>query len=77
MQVNGPSISWGSVLPGDARAAAVPPEVAARLAAGGYVWSVTASLAPAFDYAHWTYDDLFSGSWTAYSFDVQNFKVAP
>ena len=21
-----------------------------------------------FDFAHWTYNDLFSGSWTAYAF---------
>ncbi len=78
VQVVGAGLQWSVVLPGEARSVVPPPEVTAQLAPGAtYTWSVTLSLAPAFDYSHWIYDDLFSGSWTAYAFDVRNFKVAP
>lgn len=75
VQVYGETLSWSAVLPGDARTLAPPPPIADRLVTGSYTWSVTASLAPAFDYAHWTYSDLYSGSYTAYAYDVQTFKV--
>jgi hypothetical protein len=77
VQINGASFQWGVVMPGSARSLQPPPELAPRLTAGNYVWSVTSSLAPGFDYAHWAYGDLGSGSWVAYSYDVRTFKVEP
>ena len=73
--VNGSALSWAAILPGDARQLIPAPPLASRLTKGAWSWSVTASLAPAFDYAHWTYNDLYSGSWTAYAYDAVSFKV--
>jgi hypothetical protein len=69
--------SWQVVLPGEARSVTLPPFIRARLAPGTHAWSITASTAPGFDFAHWNYEDLFSGSWTAYAFADGSFKVPP
>jgi hypothetical protein len=69
--------SWQVVLPGEARSVTLPPFIRARLAPGTHAWSITASTAPGFDFAHWNYQDLNSGSWTAYAFADGTFTVPP
>jgi hypothetical protein len=77
VQIGGPGLSWSVVMPGDARAVTPPKAVSALLQRGQYSWTVIDSLAPAFDYAHWTYEDLYSGTWTAYAYDSVQFTVGP
>ncbi|MFN2548939.1 MAG: IPT/TIG domain-containing protein [Myxococcales bacterium] len=60
--------SWSVLLPGDATQIAMPGPVRARLQPGVHGFSIVTSVAPSFDFAHWTYSDLFSGNWTAYAF---------
>jgi hypothetical protein len=47
----------------------------ARLAKGAHPFSIVTSVSPSFDFAHWNYADLYSGSWTAYSYADGNFTV--
>jgi hypothetical protein len=67
--------SWFALLPGDARSLAMPDVLRARLAKGVHPFSIVASVAPGFDFAHWNYADLYSGSWTAYSYADGSFTV--
>ena len=60
--------SWSVLLPGDVRQIAMPDPIRARLQAGSHGFSMVTSVAPGFDFAHWTYSDLYSGNWTAYAF---------
>jgi hypothetical protein len=67
--------SWSVLLPGDARQIAMPAPVRARLVSGGHSITLTTSVAPGFDFARWTDEDLGSGAWTAYSYAVGSFTV--
>ncbi len=67
--------SWGVLLPGPARSIAMPDVLRARLAKGVHGFSIVTSVAPSFDFAHWNYADLYSGSWTAYSYADGSFTV--
>ena len=75
VSVYGATFTWSSILPGTALQTDVPAPLHALLAPGSYSFSVTTSLAPTFDYAYWTYDDLYGGSWTAYAYDTSSFTV--
>ena len=76
-QVRVDDVSWQVILPGDARGVAMPPELRALLKPGAHAWSITTSVAPGFDFAHWNYDDLYSSSWTAYAYASGTFTVPP
>jgi hypothetical protein len=67
--------SWSVLLPGTARSIAMPGVLRARLANGTHGFSIVSSVAPSFDFAHWNYADLYSGSWTAYSYADGSFTV--
>ena len=67
--------SWSVLLPGDVRQISMPPVIGARLQKGTHGFSLVTSVAPGFDFAHWTWDDLNSGSWTAYAFADGSFTV--
>ena len=67
--------SWSVLLPGEVRQISMPDAVRARLQKGKHAFSLVTSVAPGFDFAHWTYDDLYSGSWTAYAFADGSFQV--
>jgi hypothetical protein len=67
--------SWLALLPGDARSIAMPDVLRARLAKGAHSFSLVSSVAPGFDFAYWNYADLYSGSWTAYSYADGSFTV--
>ena len=68
-------MSWSALLPGDVRQIAMPDPIRARLQSGTHGYSIVTSVAPGFDFAHWTYSDLYSGNWTAYSFAAGTFQV--
>lgn len=68
-------MSWSALLPGDVRQIAMPDPIHARLQPGTHGFSIVTSVAPAFDFAHWTYSDLYSGNWTAYAFADGQFTV--
>ena len=67
--------SWSVLLPGEVRQIAMPDLIRARLQTGTHGFSLVTSVAPGFDFAHWTYDDLSSGSWTAYAYANGSFTV--
>jgi IPT/TIG domain-containing protein len=67
--------SWSVLLPGDARQVTMPDALRSRLQKGPHGFSLVISVSPSFDFAHWTYNDLFSGSWTAYAFADGTFTV--
>ncbi len=67
--------SWSVLLPGEARQIAMPDLLRARLQKGTHNFSLVTSVAPGFDFAHWTSDDLGSGSWTAYAYAEGSFTV--
>jgi hypothetical protein len=67
--------SWSVLLPGDVRQIAMPAPVRARLQPGTHGFSMVTSVSPSFDFAHWTYSDLYSGNWTAYAFADGSFSV--
>jgi hypothetical protein len=67
--------SWAVLLPGPLRSIAMPDVLRARLAKGTHGFSIVSSVAPSFDFAHWNYADLYSGSWTAYSYAAGSFTV--
>jgi hypothetical protein len=67
--------SWSVLLPGDVRQISMPDVVRARLQKGTHGFSIVTSVSPNFDFAHWTYSDLYSGSWTAYAFADGSFTV--
>jgi hypothetical protein len=67
--------SWSVLLPGDVRQVSMPGLVRARLQKGTHAFSIVTSVAPNFDFAHWTYADLYSGSWTAYAFADGSFVI--
>lgn len=75
-QVRVDDVSWQVVLPGDARGVLMPPELRALLKPGVHAWSITTSVAPGFDFAHWNFDDLYSGAWTAYAYAGGSFTTA-
>ena len=68
---------WQVILPGDVRAVVMPPELRALLKPGTYPWSITTSVAPAFDFAHWNYADLYSSAAVAYAYANGSFTVPP
>jgi hypothetical protein len=76
-QVTVGDVSWQVILPGDARAVMMPPELRATLKPGAHDWSITTSVAPGFDFEHWNYDDLYSSAWTAYAYASGSFTVPP
>ena len=59
---------WQVLLPGGAREVTMPAPIRARLRPGAHGFFLTTSVAPGFDFAHWNYSDLYSGSWTAYAY---------
>ena len=67
--------SWSVLLPGEVRQIAMPDLVRARLQKGTHGFSLVTSVAPGFDFAHWIWNDLYSGSWTAYAFADGSFTV--
>ena len=64
----GQDTSWAALYPGDVRAVQMPGPLRARLRSGVHSFILTTSVAPSFDFAHWNYNDLYSGSWTAYAY---------
>ncbi len=70
-------VSWQVILPGDSRGVVMPPELRTMLKSGAHDWSITTSVAPGFDFAHWNYQDLYSSSWTAYAYASGSFTVPP
>ena len=67
--------SWRVLMPGDARQMALPDPVRQRLLTGAHPYTLTLSVSPAFDFAHWTDEDLGSGSWTAYAYTIGSFTA--
>ena len=53
----------------------MPDVIRTRLQPGAHPFTLVTSISPSFDFAHWTYSDLFSGSWTAYAFADKSFTV--
>jgi hypothetical protein len=77
LRLDGSSFSWSVVLPGDARSVVVPASIRDRIKPGAqYSWTLTASLAPGFDYTYWSYYDLYGGAWTSYAYGSAQFTVA-
>lgn len=64
-----PGLQWTAVLPPGATEVTLPEELWPQLHPGPASVSVSASLAPGFDYTYWTYYDLYGGSWTAWAYD--------
>jgi hypothetical protein len=78
LSLQGNGFSWTVVLPGDARSVVLPESLRGRLSSGqGFSWTLTASLAPGFDYTFWSYYDLYGGAWTSYSYGSAQFTVKP
>jgi hypothetical protein len=67
---------WRAILPGSSRAVALPSSVRAQLASGKtYIWFLTASYAPGFDFTYWNDNDLYGGTWTTFSTGNASFTV--
>jgi hypothetical protein len=76
LRLDGNGFSWSVVLPGDARSVALPASLRSRVAGGqAFSWTLTASLAPGFDYTFWSYYDLYGGAWTSYAYGSAQFTV--
>lgn len=77
LRLDGSGFSWSVVLPGDARQVVLPESLRGRITGGrSYSWTLTASLAPGFDYTYWSYYDLYGGAWTSYAYGSAQFLVA-